>query len=286
MSGGRDHVAQKEWAVYVAVALAAAAAVALHPAKAIDYQVYFDNTHHYFAGAAMYGPASGTGWAGGVYRYPPLFLDLFRGLAWLPLAWGAALWAAGKVLALGALLTHLRRRWGLKSSAAFWPGLILIAPYFVQEVRYGNAQFYIVALCIVGLLHLRASAAVGLAAALKVWPLLFLPCLFFARRWRALAWAAASVVGLTLLPALWRGPGAQMALLGQWLTQERAIGKLNEIWYPGQSLHDVLLRYLTVVDYSRLPDTAYRQVAWLHWSPIGVERLWWVLVVLLMAGFF
>ncbi len=281
-----DRVAQREWAVYIVAALIAGVAVGWHPAKAIDYQVYFENARHYFAGSAMYGPASGTGWAGGVYRYPPLFLDLFRGLAWLPLAWGAALWAAGKVLVLGALVTHLRRRWKLKSAVEFWPGLILIAPYFVQELRYGNAQFYIVALCIVGLLHLRASAALGLAAALKVWPLFFLPCLFFTRRWRATAWATASALGLTLLPGLWRGMGRQITLLGQWLTQERAIGKLNEAWYPGQSLHDVLLRYLTVVDYGQLPDAAYRQVAWLHWSPLTVEYLWWALVSLLMAGLF
>ena len=43
MTAWRDRVAQREWAVYMAVALVAGVAVGWHPAKAIDYQVNFYN---------------------------------------------------------------------------------------------------------------------------------------------------------------------------------------------------------------------------------------------------
>lgn len=285
-------------AAYIGFALLAVAAaiwVALHPAKAIDFQVYWHNARHYFRdGAPMYGPQSGNGWAGGVYRYPPIFLDLFRPLAALPLALGAALWAAGKLVLGGWLAIRLRRRWQVASVLALWPGLLLIAPYFIQELRYGNAQFYIVALCVLAFLDLespgRAGFWLGWAAALKVWPLFFIPCLLFRKRWRAAGTAVAAAAGWTLLPVLWRGGARQLHLLGAWLAQERAIAatsaRLGELWYPGQSLHDVLARYLSYIDYSQLPDAHYVQIAWAHWSAAAVERLWMVLAVVLLAGLF
>ncbi|MGH9478100.1 MAG: glycosyltransferase family 87 protein [Terriglobales bacterium] len=282
------------WGCFALLALAAACWVAWHPGKAIDFHVYWNNARHYFrSGALMYGPQSGNAWPGGVYRYPPIFLDLFRPLAELPLAVGAALWAAGKLLLGGWLAIRLSRRWRVPSVIALWPGLLLIAPYFVQELRYGNAQFYIVALCVLALLDLdrplRSGFWLGWAAALKVWPLFFIPCLLVRRRWRAVGYACASAAAWTVLPVLWRG-GRQFHLLVAWLAQERAIAatsqRLGVLWYPGQSLHDVLARYLTHIDYSQLPDAHYVQVAWAHWSTVAVERLWIVLVVVLLAGLF
>ncbi|MGH9480714.1 MAG: glycosyltransferase family 87 protein [Terriglobales bacterium] len=290
---GGGHADRAAWLVIALLALAAALQALLRPHKAIDFRVYFENARHYFgAGAAMYGPASGTGWAGGVYRYPPVFLDLFRPLAALPLALGAALWAAGKLLLGGGLVLRLRRRWQLASAARFWPALLLIAAYFVQEVRGGNAQFYIVALAMLAFLSLQRPRVggfwLGWASALKLWPLFFLPCLLACRRWRIVFSAGAAFVAWTLLPVLWRGWDAQWRLFAQWLAQERGIAALNarvgEIWYPGQSLHDVMMRYLTVLDYSQTPDARYAQVAWAHLATASVERLWWVAVAVLLVG--
>lgn len=290
-----DRTARREWMFFGALALAAAAEAVLRPLKAIDYRVYFENAHHYFqTGAAMYGPASGTGWAGGVYRYPPVFLDLFRPLAALPLAAGAALWAGGQVVAGGWLLVAMRRRWGLPSVARFWPALLLVAAYFLQAVRYGNAQVYIVVMVAAAVLAAErpwlGGFWLGWAAALKVWPLFFLPCLLACRRWRLALAAASAFVGWTFLPTLWRGWSAQWRLLGQWLAQERSIAALNakagELWYPGQSLHDVMMRYLTRIDYSLTPDARYSQVDWLHLATATAERWWWGLALLLIAGLF
>ncbi|MGH9466973.1 MAG: glycosyltransferase family 87 protein [Terriglobales bacterium] len=280
-----------EWLAFGLLALAAALLALLRPEKAIDFHVYFDNARHYFAGAPMYGPHSGTGWAGGVYRYPPIFLDLFRSLALLPLRVSVVVWAAGQMIVGGALVIALRKRWGLSDAAALWPGLLLVAAYMIQEVRYGNFQFYAVAMVMAAFLTERAlwrGCWLGWAAALKVWPLFFLPCLLVRRRWRAAGSMAAWAVGATLLPVLWRGWPRQIALLRQWLSQERGIAALSaaagELWYPGQSLHDVLARYLRVIDYARLADTRYSQIAWRHLSAAGFDRLWWITALVLTVA--
>lgn len=282
-----------EWLAFSLLALAAAAYAALHPAKAIDFGVYFDNARHYFAGATMYGPRSGAGWPGGVYRYPPIFLDLFRSLAALPLGLGAALWAGGKLIGGGAAVIALRKRWRLRHTLLLWPGLLLVAAYFIQELRYGNFQFYSVLMVMAGFVSGRAlwrGFWLGWAAALKVWPLFFLPCLLARRRWRDAGSMAAWAVGWTLLPVLWRGWHAQMRLFAQWLAQERGIAAVSraygELWYPGQSLHDVLARYARIIDYRHLVDARYPQIAWLHLSPASLDRLWWTLAVLLTLALF
>ncbi|MGH9413368.1 MAG: glycosyltransferase family 87 protein [Terriglobales bacterium] len=280
---------QLEWLAFGVLALAAALLALLRPEKAIDFHVYFENARHYFAGAPMYGPQSGMAWPGGVYRYPPIFLDLFRPLALLPLRLAVVLWAVGKIAAGGAVVIALRKRWGLHDAGALWPGLLLIAAYFIQELRYGNAQFFIVVMVVAAFLAERPlwrGFWLGWAAALKIWPLFFLPCLLVRKKWKASGWMLAWAAGWTLLPVLWRGVGAQMALLRAWLTQERSIAALSaaagELWYPGQSLHDVLARYLRVIDYRRLADaSAYHQIAWLQMAPATVEHLWMLLAALL-----
>lgn len=283
-----------EWAGFGVVALAAALLALLRPDKAIDFRVYFENARHYYSGAAMYGPTSGMAWPGGVYRYPPIFLDLFRPLAMLPLRVAVVLWAVGKVAAGAAVVVALRKRWNLRDAAALWPGLLLAAAYFIQELRYGNAQFYIVLMVMAAFLvepPFWRGFWLGWAAALKVWPLFFLPGLLVRRKWKAAGWMASWGAGWTLLPVLWRGWHAQMTLLHQWLAQERSIAALSaaagELWYPGQSLHDVLARYLRIIDYARLADASrYHQIAWLQLAPSTVEHLWMALAAALTLAMF
>src|SRR5215468_10989372 len=135
-----------------AIALAFAYRAATHP---MDLRVYhygargvFDHTR------PVYGPASGLGWPMH-YRYPPLFLFLFAPFALMPLAWAAATWM---LLKIGVLLWLLRAmaKHGLAPATAR-PDLLvvpflLIAPYVVEEFRYGNAQFFIFALTAAALL--------------------------------------------------------------------------------------------------------------------------------------
>ena len=47
-----------------------------------------------------------------------------------------------------------------------------------------------------------------------------------------------------------------------------------EIWYPNQSLRGALMRYLTLVDYSGVPDSNYRTVNIVSLNPEMVRTLW------------
>lgn len=86
------------------------------------------------------------------------------------------------------------------------------------------------------------------------------------------------VVAFALLPSFYFGVGGNVRLLNQWFVQEFHT-QLNEteIWFPNQSLRGFLMRYLTVVDYSALPDSNYPQVHIATFQPASVRLLWMIL---------
>ena len=166
---------------------------------------------------------------------------------------------------------------GLKPAAA---GMLLIAPYIIEEFRYGNAQFFVIALTIAALLIARerpvlSAGALALGICIKVWPLFFVPYLAARRDWKIVSWSIVFVLLLTLLPSLYFGVEGNLNLLRQWYQQESGtqLG-LSEAWFPNQSLRGVLMRYLTVIDYSRVPDSNYPHVNIAALNPANVLFLW------------
>jgi Glycosyltransferase family 87 len=278
--------------VILGIFLAAAAFgyhVSGHP---MDFRVYHYGARGVFDGTRpVYGPTSGLGWPMH-YRYPPLFLLLFAPLAMPPLGLAAALWVVAKIATLVWLIAALRER-GLKPATtySYFISLLFITPYLIEEFRYGNAQFFVVALSIGALLIFRqrpllAAAALALGISIKVWPLFFLPYLAVRREWRLVAYTVAIVVILALVPSIYFGFSKNLDLLGQWFTQESHIqlGE-SEIWFPNQSLRGVLMRYLTVIDYSQVPDSNYALVHFTAIDPAIIRRLWLILAGGIYAGF-
>jgi hypothetical protein len=166
-----------------------------------------------------------------------------------------------------------------------------MAPYVVEEFRYGNAQFFVLALTVAGLLFLRerpaaAAASLGFAISLKVWPVFFIPYLAVRREWKTVAHTLAFAVFLFLLPSLYFGLSGNFDLLKQWYAQESQtqLGK-NEIWFPNQSLRGVLMRYLTIIDYSHVPDSNYAAVNVAAMDPARVRLLWMTVAGAIYAGF-
>src|SRR5439155_2061044 len=83
---------------------------------------------------------------------------------------------------------------------------LLITPYLVEEFRYGNAQFFVVALTAASLLLVRekpvlSAASLALAVCVKVWPVFFVPYLVVRRDWQVVVYSLGFVVFLTLLPS-------------------------------------------------------------------------------------
>src|ERR1051326_7826808 len=190
----------------LAFALALAYYVSRHP---MDYRVYFYGARGMFDGTRpVYGLNSGLGWPMH-YRYPPLFLLLFGPLATLPLGWGAAVWLLLKmavlVLLLKAVFEH-RLKPPVRSStdpvvarfsrrSVLVPALF-IAPYLIEEFRYGNVQFFIVALSVAALLlvdkrPLLSGLSLAFGISIKVWPVFFVPYFAVRRKWNTVGYTLA-----------------------------------------------------------------------------------------------
>jgi hypothetical protein len=274
---------------FVLVALIFGYHVFNHP---MDFRVYHYGARGVFDGSRpVYGPTSGLGWPMH-YRYPPLFLLLFAPFAMLPLGFSAALWVTLKVGILAWLLHAFWKR-GLNPPTVYasLTALLLIGPYIVEEFRYGNAQFFVVALTIAAFMSLRdrpllGAGSLALAISLKVFPLFFIPYLVVRREWKFVSYTLAFVLILALLPATYFGVSGNFRLLGEWFTQESHTQlSESEIWFPNQSLRGVLMRYLTLIDYSQVPDSNYPLVNVAAIDPAKVRLLWMVLAGGIYAGF-
>jgi hypothetical protein len=269
-----------------------AAGFAYHAAwQPMDFRVYHYGTRGFFDGTRpMYGESSGLGWPLH-YRYPPLFMLLFAPFALVPIAVSAAIWVVLKILVLLWLVHAVTLRMRSTDPSDEWlVPLLLAGAYVVEDFRYGNAQFFIVALVCCGLLLARerpliSGASLALGIAVKAWPLFFLPYLAVRRDWRAVGWIVVFVPVFTLLPSVWLGVPATITLLEEWFTQEFStqLGE-SEIWFPNQSLRGVLMRYLTVIDYSRLPDSNYPLVHFLDIGAQTVRTIWFVVGGALYLG--
>jgi len=185
-------------AAILSVALGFAYYAAGHP---MDFRVYHKGARGVFGGTLpVYGPVSGLGWPMH-YRYPPLFLLLFWPFSLLPLGAASALWTGLKVAALAwvafaiahrasvdrtssvdAAKTRGHRRRLYRGPLMYLITVLLVAPYIIEELRYGNAQFYVFALTAASLLMLTkrpilAAVLLALGISFKCLPRFFVPYL-------------------------------------------------------------------------------------------------------------
>ncbi len=259
--------------------------------RPVDFPVYHYGTRHMLArNGPLYGPKSGIGWPQ-VYRYPPLFLVFFVPFALLPLRLAALVWAALKFVVLGFLGQALFSRFRTEGLGLQLLSVLPALPYLAVEFHYGNVQFFIFALVAAAFLWLEkrpvlAAVILALAISLKVWPLFFVPYLLARKRLLVGGLALVLTAGFTLLPAAYFGWHANASLLHQWAKEEFGIaatsGEPAVIGFPSQSLHSVLMRFLTSLNYAGLTDSNYPKLNFTSFDPRAVELLW---VVLAAAGY-
>ncbi|WP_158228465.1 glycosyltransferase 87 family protein [Pseudonocardia sp. MH-G8] len=160
----------------------------------IDLQVYRAGGEHVLAGQPLY--------EGGVlldlpFVYPPFAAVLFAPLALLPLGLLKLLWTAVGVALLAYVVHRCAPRAGLPAVA-----LIAVLATALDPVRttlyLGQINIVLLALVVGDLLGRPGSrwrgVGVGLAAAVKLTPLVFVGYLLVTRRWRAAATAVATFV--------------------------------------------------------------------------------------------
>jgi len=167
---------------------------------------------------------------------------------------------------------------------------LFIAPYLIEEFRYGNAQFFVFALTAASLLLARerpalSAGSLALAISVKVWPVFFVPHLAARRDWKVVSHTLGFVALLGLLPSVYFGFRGNLNLLGQWFSQEwqTQLGS-SEVWFPNQSLRGVLMRYLTVIDYSQVPDSNYQQIHFAALDPELVRAVWIIVAAAAYIG--
>ena len=147
------------------------------------------------------------------FTYPPLAAVLMTPMAWVSYAVVKVVWLAGIIAATAAFgWVVLRERFayprqlmvalvGVGTAAAF-----LLEP-FRQTLSFGQINIFLGLLVVVDLLVLgrRGSrwtgVGIGLAAAIKLTPGIFIVYLLVVGRWRAAITAMSAAVGFTLLGA-------------------------------------------------------------------------------------
>lgn len=137
----------------------------------------------------------------------PLALAPLTALGREPAAVG---WAAAQVAVLGLSLRVLRR-WvedrGDDAPAVFGVTTLLAIPAFIEAARFNQVSLFVLALIVGGVDALErrprmAGVLFGLAAVIKLLPLLFLSWLVLKRRWSAVAVMLATIVVVAGVPPL------------------------------------------------------------------------------------
>lgn len=211
------------------------------------------------------------------YAYPPAYVVLMLG--WLKL--GALAFPAWIALGIASLLAIVAA--GAKATRlAARPGGIAVAALAVLVVSYAvgwdlksrNVNLaYLLAILLALWLGARRPALAGLllslSIAIKLYSVLFIPWLFWKRRWAWLGWTlAGTALWFAVLPALVFGPGQAIALTKAWWI---ALGPAGEPAYqaifPGYliSLHKTLAGLLSLppTDQTVIAATRTLQLGWL-----------------------
>ena len=172
--------------------------------RQVDFEVYLMGAHHVTL-PSLYSAPLPT-WPHLPFTYPPFSAVLFWPLAHLPYRAAALTWATINVLVLGLIIAvTLRSLRVVHEGRTPWALVgLLLGPAVVLEpvmlnLSFGQVNIILVALVLTDMTgHLRVGSRalprgvlVGVAAAIKLIPLIFVPFLVVTRQWRA---AMASMV--------------------------------------------------------------------------------------------
>jgi alpha-1,2-mannosyltransferase len=239
--------ARAVWAFFGVVAVVSSALVLRRPPddRLADLHIYHGAVRALWSGQPLYEYAAANG---GPFTYPPFAALLLSPLALVPegllrLLWLAATCAA--VVAVGhavgrALAPSERSRPLVVALVAC--GVLLSAPA-QSNLRFGQVSIFVVLLALVdgmGLTPARwRGVLIGVAAAVKLTPLLFVAYLLLARRYRDAARAAGAFAVCAVLAAA-ALPAESWTYWTATVFQTSRIGDLASL--GNQSVHGMLLR--------------------------------------------
>lgn len=220
----------------------------------VDFLVYLMGARH-LASADLYhlylhGPHL-------PFTYPPFSTLFFWPLTLVPTGLGAVLWSLVNLGALAVIIavSLLHVRPDVRDDAPRVPWAVvgmLLGPAVLLEpvmldLSYGQVNLVLVALVLVdattiirvGERTLPRGIGIGLAAAIKLVPLIFVPFLIVTRQYRA-ARTAVLTAGAGTLAAFLINPSASAAFWSTYVVDQKRIG--NVTYVSNQSLEGTLAR--------------------------------------------
>lgn len=214
--------------------------------RALDFAVYMMGTHHLTDGrlyVATLSPAPHL-----LFTYPPFAAVAFAILAWIPFQAAELLWACVNLAALFAILALTLRAIRpelARSELVIW-SLVLMAPAYRFEpvlltYAYGQVNLLLCAMVLADLTWrpriagrvLPRGVLVGVAAAVKLVPLIFVPLLFLTRQARG-AWVALSTFVACSLVAAAFDPSVSWSYWTKYADDAKRIGA--EFYISNQSV--------------------------------------------------
>lgn len=151
-----------------------------------DASAYWNAALRIRAGLPLYPMVTGVD-ASEVYRYAPWFAWATVPMTWLPGQVAGALWSAVLLAASAVALVPLIR-------ARAWPLVTLFGPILVGISAVGNVQAIVIAALVWGVERRSGPLWIGLAASLKIFPILFAVVYLGRREWTRAAIAAGIAV--------------------------------------------------------------------------------------------
>jgi alpha-1,2-mannosyltransferase len=200
-----------------------------------DLQVYYGAVHAVAHGGALYSYGAPNG---GPFTYPPFALLLFWPVGWLPLAVLRVVWTVVTCAAVVGLAAVLFRRMPWLAALA-----LLVSAPLQSNLRFGQVSVFVVLVALVdaaGLVPQRwRGVLVGLAAAVKLTPLVFVPYFLVTGQRRAALRATGAFLAAAALAAVVL-PGDSVDF---WTHAVFTTSRVGDVASAGnQSLNGMLLR--------------------------------------------
>ncbi|MEU7909050.1 glycosyltransferase 87 family protein [Actinoplanes sp. NPDC049118] len=234
----RRHAVPAHWLPAALAALITAWLVLDRPAgvRLSDLGVYTGAVEGLLHGASLYDFISASN---APFTYPP-----FAGLVFLPLADLSPLpLQLGWTLATVVTVTGLALLPGVRAHAPWYALVLVLSAPVSCDLKYGQVSIFLAALVAADVLLLRESRwqglLIGLCAAIKLTPLIFIAMLWFAGRRRAAVLATATFTACGLLAAVTL-PADSVRF---WAIEISHVSRLGYITSVGnQSLNGALMR--------------------------------------------
>ncbi|MBQ1024018.1 glycosyltransferase 87 family protein [Micromonospora sp. C95] len=262
--GVRRWLAPRRTALVLLPLLLAGAAAAVHRTTGLfwgDFAVYQAGAVAAARGDGQLYEAAHRGTDGIVlgFTYPPFAAFLLQPLAHVDPTVGVGIWLLASVVALSAGVALALRAAGVAASAgAVLTGTVAMLPVFpvAGHLQVGQVGLFLMLIVLLDLMHGPGrrwhGLGVGVAAGVKLTPLIFVAYLLCTGRWRAAGVALAGFAATVGLGFAWRPQDSARFFSGGLFDTARVTGDPRTVL--NQSLHGTL---------ARLADTADVRAVWL-----------------------